>query len=206
MAKRISTGKRQRFEIFKRDSFRCGYCGRSPPEVLLHVDHIVPVAAGGTNDPINLVTACADCNSGKAARPLTAVSLPLKEQVERKREMAAQVKAHAEAMIEARRAEDATVEMLAQAWFQPWPVPGDASARWVMNREHAQSLKRFVGALPIPAIMEAIDITHWAVGAGRVPRPWVDNERMLCDNSAFRYFCGVCWRFIKNKPSGGTTT
>lgn len=70
MAKREHLSKRLRFEVFKRDSFKCQYCGRSAPEVLLHVDHITPVSKGGTNDILNLVTACADCNLGKGARRL----------------------------------------------------------------------------------------------------------------------------------------
>lgn len=54
-----------RFTIFNRDGFACRYCGRQAPDVKLHVDHIVPVARGGNNDPDNLITACADCNLGK---------------------------------------------------------------------------------------------------------------------------------------------
>jgi hypothetical protein len=61
---------RVRFEIFKRDDFMCGYCGRRSPEVVLQVDHIVAIANGGTDDPINLTTACWECNSGKSAVPL----------------------------------------------------------------------------------------------------------------------------------------
>lgn len=53
--------------MFKRDHFTCVYCGRSAPEVVLHVDHVLPVSEGGTNDIGNLVTACADCNLGKGA-------------------------------------------------------------------------------------------------------------------------------------------
>jgi len=41
--------KRTRFEVLKRDRFRCQYCGASAPDALLHVDHIVPVAKGGDN-------------------------------------------------------------------------------------------------------------------------------------------------------------
>jgi 5-methylcytosine-specific restriction endonuclease McrA len=55
-----------RFQIFQRDGFQCCYCGRKPPEVTLHVDHLHPVSEGGTNDPSNLVTACSHCNWGKA--------------------------------------------------------------------------------------------------------------------------------------------
>lgn len=64
--KRKSIGKRVRFEIFKRDSFKCKYCGKSPPEVVLHIDHILPVSKGGSSDMINLATSCQDCNLGKS--------------------------------------------------------------------------------------------------------------------------------------------
>lgn len=59
-----------RFEVLKRDGFACGYCGRKPPEVVLHCDHVVPVSRGGSNDMDNLRTACRDCNLGKGARRL----------------------------------------------------------------------------------------------------------------------------------------
>jgi hypothetical protein len=39
-------------------------------DVRLHVDHVKPVASGGTNEPRNLATACQDCNLGKAANEL----------------------------------------------------------------------------------------------------------------------------------------
>ena len=69
--KRKPLSKKIRFEVFKRDSFKCQYCGRSAPEVVLHVDHIKPVAEGGTNDLMNLITSCADCNLGKGKRKLS---------------------------------------------------------------------------------------------------------------------------------------
>lgn len=40
----------------------CVYCGVS---YNLTIDHILPVSKGGTNDPKNLVRACADCNGSK---------------------------------------------------------------------------------------------------------------------------------------------
>lgn len=63
--------KKLRFEVFKRDGFACQYCGRKAPEVILHCDHIKPVADGGGNDILNLATSCIDCNSGKGARKLS---------------------------------------------------------------------------------------------------------------------------------------
>lgn len=70
MAKRIGLSKKIRFEVFKRDKFTCQYCGKKAPDVVLHVDHIKPVAEGGKNDILNLICACFDCNSGKGARSL----------------------------------------------------------------------------------------------------------------------------------------
>jgi hypothetical protein len=59
-----------RFGILHRDGFRCRYCGRtsSTPGVVLHVDHVVPLAAGGATTEDNLLTACEECNLGKATR------------------------------------------------------------------------------------------------------------------------------------------
>ena len=68
--KRKQLSKKQRFEVFKRDGFRCQYCGSAAPEAVLQVDHIKPVASGGGNDLLNLVTSCVDCNQGKGAREL----------------------------------------------------------------------------------------------------------------------------------------
>ena len=72
--KTISKGKR--FDIFRRDSFTCQYCGKQPPDVVLEVDHIRPVSKGGDNDDLNLITACYDCNRGKAAKLLNQAPKP----------------------------------------------------------------------------------------------------------------------------------
>jgi excisionase family DNA binding protein len=60
------TSIRLRFSVLQRDGFTCRYCGRKAPDVELRVDHIVPVAQGGTDHPDNLCAACTDCNAGKA--------------------------------------------------------------------------------------------------------------------------------------------
>jgi hypothetical protein len=68
--KRKSLSKKLRFEVLKRDLFKCRYCGKTAEEVPLHVDHVIPVASGGTNVIMNLVAACESCNLGKKAIPL----------------------------------------------------------------------------------------------------------------------------------------
>lgn len=56
-----------RFEIFKRDNYRCKICGRSQNEgAKLHVDHIIPVSKGGKTLHGNLQTLCENCNLGKS--------------------------------------------------------------------------------------------------------------------------------------------
>ncbi len=71
MAKRSTISKKTRFEVFKRDSFTCQYCGASAPAVVLQIDHIQPVSKDGDNDILNLITSCFDCNAGKKDRLLS---------------------------------------------------------------------------------------------------------------------------------------
>lgn len=63
----MAVSKRLRYEILRRDNHACRYCGATAPDVKLTVDHVVPVALGGTDDPSNLVAACLDCNAGKSS-------------------------------------------------------------------------------------------------------------------------------------------
>ncbi|EPB8152956.1 HNH endonuclease [Clostridium perfringens] len=71
MGSRVNLTKKIRFEVFKRDSFKCQYCGKSAPDVVLEVDHIKPVAEGGSNDILNLITSCFECNRGKGKKLLS---------------------------------------------------------------------------------------------------------------------------------------
>lgn len=82
MASRKAISKKLRFEVFKRDGFKCQYCGESAPDVILHVDHIHPVSKGGDNDVMNLITSCAACNSGKSDRELSDDSIIEKQRAQ----------------------------------------------------------------------------------------------------------------------------
>lgn len=57
--------RKLRHEVFKRDGYRCRECGASKDETSLEIDHIVPVARGGTNDIDNLQILCRECNRMK---------------------------------------------------------------------------------------------------------------------------------------------
>ena len=60
-----------RYEVLKRDHFKCVICGRSPsndPSIILHVDHIIPYSKGGETEIHNLQTLCQHCNLGKGSK------------------------------------------------------------------------------------------------------------------------------------------
>lgn len=66
----MSLGVKLRFEVLKRDGYTCQYCGRQTPNVVLEVDHVIPRCEGGTDEMMNLVTSCWECNRGKGGRLL----------------------------------------------------------------------------------------------------------------------------------------
>jgi 5-methylcytosine-specific restriction enzyme A len=51
--------------VFDRDGHQCQTCGATEN---LTIDHIIPLAQGGTNDISNFQTLCQSCNSRKGAR------------------------------------------------------------------------------------------------------------------------------------------
>ena len=63
-----------RDNVFKRDGFKCQYCGN---EKELTLDHLIPKAKGGKTSWNNLVTACKTCNSKKGNYSLEEAGLRL---------------------------------------------------------------------------------------------------------------------------------
>ena len=57
--------KNLRASILERDNYTCAYCGVQPCN---SVDHVIPIARGGTDEWDNLVAACGTCNSRKRDR------------------------------------------------------------------------------------------------------------------------------------------
>lgn len=45
----------------------CAYCGATDN---IHIDHVIPLARGGTHTPENLAPACGSCNSSKGTKPV----------------------------------------------------------------------------------------------------------------------------------------
>lgn len=66
--------RERKLAVWRRDKWACRYCGcavvkavdhRSHHDRVATVDHIVPLAKGGTSAKSNLVTACRRCNNDK---------------------------------------------------------------------------------------------------------------------------------------------
>lgn len=178
MGKRKSLSKKTRFDVFKRDGFTCVYCGGQPPKVILHCDHVVAVANGGENEIDNLVTACDACNMGKGARELTSVPLTIAEKTIVLREREEQIAAFNELLAEKRDRIEETAWIVANAFLDAWGEERDS-----FRRDWLASISRFVDALPLDEVLEAVGI-----GTRRFERS---------QGKAFKYFCGVCWRKIR---------
>jgi hypothetical protein len=66
---RLPMSPRLRRQVLMRDLFTCQSCGENKgddPELILHVDHIIPVSAGGQDVMDNLQVLCMSCNLGKS--------------------------------------------------------------------------------------------------------------------------------------------
>lgn len=66
--KRNPISQSLRHEVFKRDDYKCVECGATKEDTRLHIDHILPVSQGGTDELSNLQTLCETCNLAKSNR------------------------------------------------------------------------------------------------------------------------------------------
>ena len=133
----MALSKSQRFDIFRRDGFTCGYCGRRPPDVVLEVDHVQPRSKGGSDDSLNLITACFDCNRGKSATVLTdAVPKPDAdlEFLAIQQELA-ELQRYVEARALREKGQEEVIQLLADTWFtylnKMWCPPDNVFQRWL---------------------------------------------------------------------------
>lgn len=180
MQQRVALSKRVRFEVFKRDNFSCQYCGRHPPNVLLEVDHIIPVADGGGSEEENLLTACFACNRGKGAVPLSVAPKSLAEKAADIAEREEQLAGYRVVMeAKAKRVES---DMWKVAAILAFAKDGE---KFRFNRDWLRSIKNFNEKLPFHEVMDAAELA-----AARVP---------YSDRRRFLYFCKVCW----NKVTAG---
>lgn len=196
----MAVSKRLRYEILRRDSHTCRYCGASAPDVPLRVDHVTPVALGGTDEPSNLVTSCEPCNSGKSSAAPDATLVA---------DVSGDALRWATAMTQAaenlREQETPKLEyrdaFLAE--WNRWHVGKDDDKKVPLPEDWKQAMDRFrVAGIPTWMWGDIVDIG-------------MANQKVKPDNT-FRYCCGVAWNKVSelqeearrivgaSQPSAGT--
>jgi hypothetical protein len=174
----MAISKRLRFEILRRDNHACRYCGRSAPEVKLHVDHVVPKSLGGLDDPANLVAACKDCNAGKSSMPA-----------------------------DARVVDDVSADALRWSRAMQSVAIGRAVEREEARERHESFLAhwnswtfRYMGelkAVPLPNAWKRSVDQFLAAGLETEDLEELIEVAMTAKTrDEWKYFCGCCWRRI----------
>ncbi len=69
-----------RANVYRRDGFRCQYCGGRFQSQELTFDHVVPRSRGGDTSWTNIVTSCRPCNRTKCSRTPGEAQMPLLSQ------------------------------------------------------------------------------------------------------------------------------
>jgi len=150
---RVSISPRVRFEVFKRDSFTCQYCGRKFPDVILQVDHIIPVAEGGDNDMLNLTTACQECNAGKSDRRLDDDTV-----VRRQQQQLEELQARQEQMEMMLQWKRGLIDLEAQAVDSVAELWTELAAGYHLNERGQAELRRLIGKYGAEEVTEALRI------------------------------------------------
>ena len=177
---RKTISSRRRFDVFKRDGFRCVYCGGVPPAATLHADHVLAVSNGGSDDLTNLVTSCADCNLGKSAEFLATKPEALSIAQDAERDRFDQLREYNEWQAERAHVKEIWFRQVSDAWIT---LDGADPAEWGISAQRASTVRVFLDRLPVQEIIDALHIAN--------ARYSID------DNHFFKYFCGVCWNKIK---------
>jgi hypothetical protein len=175
----MAISQRLRYEIFRRDNFQCRYCGAKPPETELRVDHVVPKALGGNDDPTNLTTACHPCNAGKSSMPAdAAIVADVSEDALRLSRALKEVDAIRSQELRDREAILNWFEDLWGGWtygFNKKPIPApdgfDSVLDFIDKGLAPEQIEHLVGV---------------AMRANHIP-----------PTKTWAYFCGCCWKRIR---------
>lgn len=174
----MAVSKRLRHEIFRRDGHTCQSCGAKAPDVKLEPDHVIPVTLGGSDDPSNLRTLCADCNSGKSATPPDAATVA--KVADDAMRWSQAIQAAAGDMLGKRHGRDEARLAFDSKWASwsegrpPLPRPNG----WEV------SVDSFIKAgLPVPVLLDCVDIAM--------------SRRHVNSGDLFKYTCGIAWKEVR---------
>ena len=142
----------------------------------MHVDHIDPVANGGSNNIDNLITSCDCCNLGKGARLLSDIPQSLKDKALDLIEREEQIKGYnAALMAKMNRIEN-------EAWDIAAALDGKEFIE-SCSKQDLQSIRKFLERLPLPEVLAAARSANAKFPYGGARQ--------------FKYFCGICWGKIR---------
>lgn len=158
--------------------------GKRPPEVVLQVDHLVPVSGGGSDESSNLITSCFECNSGKSDRLLDdriVIDVQVRN-LELENEKLEQLRALNEQNIELRQHSDRIFTLISDIWI------GYENPEYLHVREVSGTLRnviyRYINLLPFDQLVEASELTNQRLmGKSRYDR--------------MRYFSAICRNKVK---------
>jgi hypothetical protein len=172
--------KRTRFEVLRRDKHTCQYCGEKAPDVILHIDHVVPRALGGDDKPGNLVAACKDCNSGKTSiAPDAPIVRGLTEQA------AAYVLGMQDKMTRF-RADVESLDDYVYLFREEWDVWNNSGDRLPLPADFEMTLFRWK-QMGIPSKVYDLAI------------PVAMNNNRVRPDDKFSYMCGIVWNLINQR-------
>lgn len=172
----MAVSKRTRFEVLRRDAYACRYC-RSTDNPLT-VDHVTPVALGGSDDPSNLVAACKDCNAGKSS---SSPDAPLITQVadDAVRWAAAMKAAYDEANVDLKKRR-AYIRKFERAWDK-FKTNGKSVER---PATYANTVGHWF-QIEVP-----FEVVEFAVERA------MSNDKIR-NMDVFRYMCGIVWKRVE---------
>lgn len=167
----MALSKRVRYEVLRRDNHTCRYCGGTAPDVVLTVDHVVPVALGGGDGPENLVTACKDCNAGKSSsNPDAPLVADVAQDALRWSQAVAQAAEHI-------KREALALEEDVQSFYERWRM----YSQYNLPYDFSGSVERWLkGGLPIELLLTDVDTT-WSA-------------RHVHNSAKFAYCMGIAKR------------
>jgi len=178
MPERIPLSKKLRFDIFKRDAFTCQYCGNTPPQVILEIDHIIPVSKKGTNQIDNLITSCFECNRGKSNFELSILPKTTIEKKELLIEKETQYKEYQKLLIKVDKRIRQDIQLIDDTFQRHFP-----DRETTKSFKHS-SIRKFIEKLGFIEVNNAMEAAC---------------SKMIDSGQALKYFCGICWTIIKRK-------
>lgn len=177
----MAVSKRLRYEILRRDNHTCRYCGASAPDVPLRVDHVTPVALGGTDTPDNLVTSCEPCNSGKSSATVdSAVVAGVSDDALR---WAAAMTQASDNLLDQETPKLEYRDAFLGEWNRWGHGKGETRKAVELPGDWKASVERFrIAGLPIWMWADIVDAS-------------MGNEKVLQVNK-FKYCCGIAWNRV----------